>query len=313
MTLRAAVLWVLQILLAAAVVGFLGRTLARHWGEFRLLEIPIRLDAGWIALAGAIVLLTYTILVAAWKLVITGWGERLGYRRAAWIWTISNLGRYLPGKIWSVASLALLAQREGVASWAAVGAAVAMQAIATGSGVAVVAAAAPGAVSAASLAVAAAVAAATIGSLVSPAVVAMIAKVTGREGLRPLPIAAVAVAGAAMTVAWVGYGLAFWALARGTLGPTDLGLGVATGVFAAGYLIGLLALFAPGGLGVREAVLVALLTPAVGSGGAIVLSVASRVLLTLTEGVAALAGLALGGRATRARPEAGRSGAPPAG
>jgi hypothetical protein len=111
-----------------------------------------------------------------------------------------------------------------------------------------------------------------------------------------------------MTAGWIGYGVAFWALARGTLGPATLGIGSATGVFTAGYLIGLLALFAPGGVGVREAVLVALLTPALGSGGAIVLSVASRMLLTVTEGIAALGGLALGGRAAASASGDARSG-----
>jgi hypothetical protein len=57
---------------------------------------------------------------------------------------------------------------------------------------------------------------------------------------------------------------------------------------------------------------VALLTPAVGSGGAIVLSVASRVLLTATEGIAALGGLALGRRTGGGAPDDARSGAPPA-
>lgn len=312
MTRRGAVVWGLQGLLAAAVVGFLGRTLARHWREFRSMELPLHLDPAWIGLAAAVVLLTYAVLVAAWNLVIAGWGQRLDYRRAVRIWTISNLGRYLPGKIWSVAGLALLAQREGVAGWAAVGAAVAMQAIAMGSGVAVVAASAPGALSPLSLTAAAVVAAVTIASLVSPAVVSLIAKLSGRESIRPLPAGAVAAAGAAMTAGWIGYGVAFWALARGILGPTDLAVGTAAGTFAAGYLIGLLALFAPGGLGVREAVLVALLTPAVGSGGAIVLSLGSRVLLTVTEGAAALVGLAAGGPGAGTGGRSGRSGSPPA-
>ncbi|MDH4351252.1 MAG: UPF0104 family protein, partial [Gemmatimonadota bacterium] len=61
------------------------------------------------------------------------------------------------------------------------------------------------------------------------------------------------------------------------------------------YVTGLLALFAPGGVGVREAVFIALLAPSVGSSGAIILGVASRLLLTLTEVLAALAGLAMGG------------------
>ena len=53
-------------------------------------------------------------------------------------------------------------------------------------------------------------------------------------------------------------------------------------------MLGLLALFAPGGVGVRELVLIGLLAPALGSGGAVAVSLASRVLLTVLEGAAAL-------------------------
>src|SRR2546422_9349251 len=67
-----------------------------------------------------------------------------------------------------------------------------------------------------------------------------------------------------------------------------LPLTTAIGAFTLGYILGLLALFAPGGVGVRELVLVGLLAPFLGSGGAVAVSVASRVLLTLTEAAAVL-------------------------
>src|SRR5438093_10890795 len=86
-----------------------------------------------------------------------------------------------------------------------------------------------------------------------------------------------------MLAGWLAYGLAFWLLARGLGLPPTLPLATATGVFALGYILGLLALFAPGGVGVRELVFIGLLTPALGSGGAVALSVGSRVRLTLTE------------------------------
>jgi uncharacterized membrane protein YbhN (UPF0104 family) len=287
-------MWLLQGALAVAVIAFVWRSAARHWDEFRRLEFPMHVRPGWIVLAGAVVLLTYGLLVAAWRAVILGWGERLGYRPALRIWTISNLGRYLPGKVWSVAGLAVLAQREGVAGWASVGAAIAMQAIAVGSGVAIAAATVPGTLSGAGILMATGIAAATVAALALPRAVAVVARMTRRPDLRPLPIGAVVLAGAATTISWLGYGVAFWLLARGTLGATALGLAPAVGVFAAGYITGLLALFAPGGVGVREAVFIALLAPSVGSGGAIVLGIASRVLLTLTEVAAALLGLLLG-------------------
>ena len=94
-------------------------------------------------------------------------------------------------------------------------------------------------------------------------------------------------------MAWLLYGLAFWLLAQGMI-PNDVpDLPVAVGSFAAGYIVGLLALFAPGGLGVREGVLVVLLAPAIGAGPALVLSIGSRILMSVTEVLAALAGLAI--------------------
>ena len=60
---------------------------------------------------------------------------------------------------------------------------------------------------------------------------------------------------------------------------------------ALGYVMGLVAVIAPGGLGVRDLALVGLLTPFLGSGGALAVSLASRVQLTLTEAGAAAAGL----------------------
>ena len=69
---------------------------------------------------------------------------------------------------------------------------------------------------------------------------------------------------------------------------TPLPLTSAVAAFTLGYVLGLLALFAPGGVGVRELVLIGLLAPFLGSGGAVAVSLASRVLLTLLEAAAAL-------------------------
>ena len=97
---------------------------------------------------------------------------------------------------------------------------------------------------------------------------------------------------------WVTYGVDFWLLVPGLglTGGGHLSLPTAAGVFALGYILGLLALFAPGGVVVRELTFIGLLTPALGSGGAVALSVGSRVLLTLTEVAAPLIVLLITGR-----------------
>jgi uncharacterized membrane protein YbhN (UPF0104 family) len=54
-------------------------------------------------------------------------------------------------------------------------------------------------------------------------------------------------------------------------------------VFTASYLAGFLALFAPGGIGVREGLFILMLQGPLGLGAATALALASRLLLTITE------------------------------
>ncbi len=291
MSTRTRVFWVAQVGIALAIGLFVWRAIAGNWDAFRDTHFAFTVRPGWIVVSALTVWGTYALLIEAWRRVLTGWEQTLSYTHAVRIWTLSNLGRYLPGKVWSIAGLAVLAQRRGVAGWAAGGSAVTMQVIAVGTGVAITAATARGVVSAVWLAVAGAVALAMIVCLTMPAPFRLLARLLGREDLRALRPAALVQAFLAAAVSWVAYGFAFWCLARGLLGTNTLSIGTAIGVFAAGYITGLVAIIAPGGVGVREAILIGLLTPSLGSGGAIALSVGSRLLLTITEVGAAAAGL----------------------
>jgi uncharacterized membrane protein YbhN (UPF0104 family) len=93
----------------------------------------------------------------------------------------------------------------------------------------------------------------------------------------------VAAAFAANVVAWFGYGFALLLLARGLLPGLGLSLLQLVGVFTCSYLVGFLALFAPGGLGPRESVFLLMLAGDIGLKPAAALALASRLLLTGTE------------------------------
>lgn len=99
------------------------------------------------------------------------------------------------------------------------------------------------------------------------------------------------------TVNWVLYGSAFWGLARSLGvegGLVDLG-----SAFAAAYVLGYLAFFAPAGLGVREGFLVVFLQPVVGGPGpAAALAVVARLWMTLVELIPAGAFALAGARST---------------
>ncbi|HEX2723177.1 MAG TPA: hypothetical protein VHM24_09675, partial [Gemmatimonadaceae bacterium] len=96
-------------------------------------------------------------------------------------------------------------------------------------------------------------------------------------------------------------GVAFQLFVRGVLGSAAGGTRSYIAVYAASYIIGFLALFAPGGAVVRESALVTGMVRLglTGQADALAVAVASRLWLTLTELVPGLAYMAAGNRATR--------------
>jgi uncharacterized membrane protein YbhN (UPF0104 family) len=273
------------------IIGFAARALVRNWDALRSQPLAWKIDPAWIALSAACVWLMYALLIAAWRMMLAAWGQPLEGWTAARIWTVSSLGKYLPGKVWAIAGMALMAQQAGVAPWAATGSAVILQVLAIGTGAAVAGLTGVGALEAAHPGTRAAlvflIAASVVGIalLLWPPVLRRVLRLAapGSES-RPAPAAGAIVLGIlANSVAWVGYGIALWLLARGLLPQIPLTLSPAIAVFTASYLAGFLALLAPGGLGVREGVFILMLQGPLGIGAATGLAVGSRLLLTVTE------------------------------
>ena len=282
-----AVQWTLGLL----VVGFAARALVRNWGDLRSQPLAFAPRPLYLAASVLVVWAMYALLIWAWRFMLASWGQELGGWAAARIWTVSSLGKYVPGKVWAIAGMALMAQQAGVAPWAATASAVVLQALAIGTGAAVVGltgsvaleTAHPGA--RAALLVLMLASAAGIGLVLWPAAVRRllrVARVPAESAGAPRP-EGVVFGVAANLVAWVGYGTALWLLARGLLPDVQLGIWTAVAVFTASYLAGFLALIAPGGLGVREGLFILMLQQPIGIGPATALAVASRLLLTLTE------------------------------
>ncbi len=82
---------------------------------------------------------------------------------------------------------------------------------------------------------------------------------------------------------WAAYGLGFWLFARALFGDDAPHLWLAATSYVGSYLLGLIAVFAPGGLVVREGALVVTLQPAIGPERALVLAIASRMWLVSLE------------------------------
>jgi hypothetical protein len=274
-----------------AIVWFAGRSLARNWEQLRTQPLEWRVQPGWILLSALLVWLMYAILIVAWRRMLEGWGQRLDGWAAARIWTVSSLGKYVPGKVWAVAGMALMSKEAGVAPWAATGSAIILQALAIGTGAAVAGLTGAKALESARPGTHAALAVLVVASMIGvalllwPPILRRLLRLAGSDpSVGAAPAAGAILLGiAANLIAWIGYGVALWLLARGLLPDSGLTLLPAIAVFTASYLAGFLALLVPGGLGVREGLFILMLQGPIGIGAATALALASRLLLTITE------------------------------
>lgn len=276
-----------------------------------------RLDVGWEALkalhpsawrpdpipflgASLVLGLGYLVSALLWgRMVRELGGPSLGVFTSVRIYMVSNLGRYVPGKLWQIAGVAIMARREGVSPAISAGAAI------LGQGVALAGASVVGALAFAGAQgrvrwLGLALLAGVILFLVVTGVPALFRRIVAlayrlvREvpppgldrrrtfGIRWLGLYA---------LNWGVYAMAFWGLARSLrleIDPLE-----AAPAFAAAYVLGYAALFAPAGVGIREGFLVAFLQPVVGT-GALVLALVARLWTTVVEVVPAAA-LALAG------------------
>ena len=92
-----------QWIVGLAIVAFACRSLARNWDQLRAQPLAWRFEPAWLILSALLVWAMYALLIAAWRAMLGAWGQRLDPWAAARIWTVSSLGKYLPGKVWAVA------------------------------------------------------------------------------------------------------------------------------------------------------------------------------------------------------------------
>ena len=292
-----------QWLLAAVVIGFAARELARQWHGIAPALAGVRLDWPRIVASGVLVLATYLLLIEAWRSTLRAWSQSLSFGEAARIWFVSNLGKYVPGRVWQIAAMGAMAQRAGVSATAAIGSSLVVNLVSIIAGMAVIAMTAGeriadvvgldgagGSGGATRLTV---IGIAVLGVLalaaapyVIPKLVALAARVTGRALSVPhVPPRAIWIATATTVVSWLLYGVAFAWFARGVSPVVTGNAWSYIAVYTGSYLAGYLALFVPGGVGVREAALV-LAMPRfhlATAADAAVIAITSRLWLTALE------------------------------
>jgi len=294
----------LQGLILAAALFFLGGVLYRQWDQVR--AYPWQLAWPWLAGSFVVLEVTWLLQVALWRWLLGRLGGPLGLAQAWRIWWLSNIIRYIPGNVWQYLGMVYLCQEAGIGQVQTLTSVILHQAVSIGAGLAVA-----GLYFLLTWDVA-------LGARLLPFLVALPValfllqpRVFGRAinallvrlGRQPIQFALTSRDLLALFVAhvisWLLYGLGFYLFVRAAypVGLSELPrLGAA---FAAAYVIGFLSLLTPSGLGVREGVLLYLLSLSLPLPVATVLAVASRLWLIVGELASTAGALALRGSGNR--------------
>ncbi|TKJ40208.1 hypothetical protein CEE36_09745 [candidate division TA06 bacterium B3_TA06] len=290
--------WIIQILAIGAIGFFLVRTVVRNWHE--VADFPWHFNP-WLLIASfALLAGTLLFMIVLWRWLLIRLGARISLGSAFRIFSLSSLGRYLPGKVWQVAGMVYLGRKEGVRAEAGVWAAVLAQILAVLSGILLTFAAlfveqermlAPllarlgiRSISLWWLLLPIAVILGLLHPRIIERITNWILRLLKREPIR-FELSYPGLLGFFLLylVSWLLYGTAFY-LFLASVNPLPLSdWVVVTGGFAAAYIVGLLAIFVPGGLGVREGLLALFLSSLVGSGVAVALSFGQRLWFTAAE------------------------------
>jgi glycosyltransferase 2 family protein len=288
----------LGTLFVGAAAAFLALTIARHWQQLEAFEWDVR----WGVLAASILALAGVLAwgVVVWKVVLDRFDHPpIPLPRLLHIWFLSNLARYVPGKIWQFVGAAELARLAGLSR------AVVLTSMMVHVGFSLLAAALvsalvlpPASLPGGSLVLPAAALGGLAVALVHPALLNTALRLGSRllrrdilrwrggwsDGLLILGLS---------VLSWILYGAAFALFIDAVAGTGPGALLPLAGVNALSFLVGYLVVLAPAGLGAREGAMALLLRPFAPVGVAAFLAVLSRLWTVAAELLGAAVVLAL--------------------
>ena len=295
----------LQALVTAALVVIGCYLVARNWSDV-MQSLRQLSPLYWVpALASA--LAAMGCATKSWQVLFDGLGSPLGVRRASPIFLVGQLGKYVPGSVWTYVLQADLGRRVGVSRARVLKATLAASLIAVVAALMTSVLAVPGIINQSpdlrmllwlyALLPVCAVA-------LHPRVLRGIVGLGMRVLRKPNPLPLLQARTVMFAFAWASlsyalFGTHLWLLVLSNPGTSVVDLAQCTGTIATAMIAGVFVLILPSGLGVRELVIYAGLLPIVGSAPALALAAVSRAVLTVGDLAIAATSAAWGWRILR--------------
>lgn len=293
-------------LIGVLILGAIVYAVASRWSGVRSTLTTLAWPEVVLSLAAALVG-TVTGMMA-WRALLADEGHPSSPLVAGRIFFVGQLGKYLPGSVWSILVQMELAKKAGIPRGRAFTTSLVWVGLSLATGLCVGALELPALASGhpaefwvllASLPIAVVASAPPV----LTRLVNFVLRLTGKGSLpKPLSWTGVLTAAGWLVVTWLLYGVHLWLLAEG-LGSTGAqGFIRCIGGFALAVAAGVLFVVAPSGAGVREVIIVAALLPVMSAGEALGVAVVSRVLFVFTDVLSAAVASVLGLRFSAGAP-----------
>lgn len=300
---RARVLAIVKWAAAVVAVAFLVWSIAKQWDK--IVRDFASLDVATVTVGIVFTIVALVANMLSWRAMMAASGYRVRLAAASSIFFVGQLGKYIPGGVWSIAAQAELGRAHGLQR--------------TGSAVAALASMLVSMVTAAIVGIVAVLLASSTGFAtfwwlipvivvglvcLTPPVLGRLIAIAFRVLRRPAQDTTLTWSGTVMSlvwslVMWVAYGVQATVVLQAFGADSPALFPVTVGAYAVAWLVGFVVVIAPAGIGPREGILILLLGSVAGGSAPLALAVISRVFMTIGDVVLAGVGAVLAARHRR--------------
>jgi uncharacterized membrane protein YbhN (UPF0104 family) len=289
------------------ILAFCCYGLVAKWPQVR----PALGRLHWYSLAGSVAaaMAGAACMMAAWRRLLADLGSRLPVAVAARVTFVAQLGRYVPGGVWSFAAHVELGHDYDVPRRRGAAAVIVGLAVAVAAGLLIAAVSLPLASPAIArkyllFLLAVPVIAVCLAPPILHRLLNFALKLIRQEPLeKPASWRGLGIVLAWTVLAWLLVGLQVWLLVADMTSDGPQSLLISVGAYALACSLALLLVIFPNGIGAREVILVAALAPVLSHGPALAVAVAARVVTTVSDLAWGTIGLGLA-RSARTRQSA---------
>jgi uncharacterized membrane protein YbhN (UPF0104 family) len=257
-----------KFVLVGAILYYIARYLYSNWGQ--LSSLDIHLNYGYVILSFIVMKLAWMATAWSWGKTLEAFGYKLRYRDIYTIYFRSMPAKYIPGKVWQLAGSTYIAAQKGVPEGANIGSFLIAQAYSVLSGVIlIIIVFAFSAINRSgqgltffrwtSIPILVALLVLVVRPVLMERMMNWVLPFFNRQRVNiDIKISTSLWLFLAFLIPWFIFGFSFWLLANALTHVSASLFVPLTAILTAGTVIGFLTIFAPGGLGVKEASIAAL-------------------------------------------------------